>query len=60
MNIAASASNLPFAPGINSDFDTNTNLNYSESAYPSQSIGGFNQNLAFNGSGTFSGISNTI
>jgi hypothetical protein len=45
---------------MNSDFDTNTNLNYSESAYPSQSIGGFNQNLAFNGSGTFSGISNTI
>jgi len=27
---------------VYSDFESNTNYNYSESAYPSQSIGGFN------------------
>ena len=27
---------------ITSDYDTNTNLNYSESQYPTQSIGAFN------------------
>jgi hypothetical protein len=47
------------AAATSSDFESNTNFNYSESAYPTQSIGGYNQqqNPLYLGSGTFSGIS---
>jgi hypothetical protein len=46
------------ARGASEEYESNTNFNYSESAYPSQSIGGFNNPIANGTFGSFTGLSN--
>ena len=46
------------AAATTSDFESNTNYNYSESAYPTSSMGGFIPNNPFNGTVSYAPLNN--